>query len=143
LISLLSAKSLSRSTLRDNLLESGQNVLQYSFVRVPKSDHAIVDKSKIVDYLLCAQHPDGAPKAAFFNRFGFSVNAWKVFAKALREHAMLNRVQLMVETSFGIRYSVEGRIHSPDGRDPVVRSVWISENSEGYPRLITAYPVKE
>ncbi len=42
---------------------------------------------------------------------------------------------------FGIRYVIEGPLNSPDGRSPLVRTVWFIESSEDMPRLITAYPL--
>lgn len=39
---------------------------------LPNADKAQIDRQKIVNYLLSASHPDGASKAEFFTRFGFS-----------------------------------------------------------------------
>ncbi len=47
------------------------------------------------------------------------------------------------ETGYGRRYSVDGQIRSPDGRNPTIRTVWIIETGLDIPRLITAYPLEE
>lgn len=46
------------------------------------------------------------------------------------------------ETPFGRRYFVEGPLTPPDGRDPLVRSVWLIETRADTPRLVTAYPLR-
>jgi hypothetical protein len=45
------------------------------------------------------------------------------------------------ETGFGTRYLVEGDLPAPDGRSPLVRSVWQFDYGTVAPRLITAYPL--
>jgi len=108
---------------------------------LPHASQAQVTREKIVEYLLCAEHPDGGSKARFFQRFGFSLDNWPVLAEALRQHGLENKIVNAVESAFGWRYIVEGKILSPDGRNPNVRTVWIIENGESAPRLITAHPV--
>jgi hypothetical protein len=45
------------------------------------------------------------------------------------------------DTAFGTRYTVEGKILSPDGRNPRIRTVWLIETGRSGARLITAYPI--
>lgn len=61
-------------------------------------------------------------------------------AEALRQHGLENKIVNAIESPFGCRYIVEGKIMSPDGRNPSVRTVWIVEKGESAPRLITAHP---
>jgi hypothetical protein len=42
----------------------------------------------------------------------------------------------------GCTYLVEGRITTPPGRRPRVRTVWLVEAGELAPRFITAYPLE-
>jgi len=110
-------------------------------MNLPQADRIRVDRSKITEYLLNLSHPDGAGKARFFFRFGFSVNDPDVLVNALRKHGSDNAVSRMVETHFGWRYTVDGVLETPDGRNPMIRTVWIMEEEGDAPRLITAYPV--
>ena len=87
-------------------------------MKLPNSDLVLVEKDKIVNYLLCMDHPDGGSKARFFQRFGFTVEAWSVLAKALSSHGQENEVIIKVESFYGMRYTVEGLIETPDGRQP-------------------------
>lgn len=100
-----------------------------------------MDRDKIVNYLLCMGHPDGQSKARFFIRFGFSLERWVVLAGALRDHGKGNAVVNVVKSRYGARYVVEGDLISPDGCHLRVRTVWIIENGDTVPRLITAHPI--
>jgi hypothetical protein len=112
-------------------------------MKLPNADRAEVRREKLVDYLLSRAHPDGAGKAAFFERFGFSTAAWQVLRDALLEHAREHEVVETGTSDFGTRYTVEGPIRSPDGRDPRVRSVWFIDVGAPDPRLLTAYPQRK
>ena len=109
-------------------------------MNLPSGGQAFVSEEKIKGYLLSPSHPTGGGKAAFFCRFGFDASDWRVLAEALLRHAEANEVAKVEDTPFGTRYTVEGRLKSPDGRDPMVRVVWFIEHGEETPRLVTAYP---
>jgi hypothetical protein len=110
-------------------------------VKLPNHDQAVVPREKIVNYLLSLVHRDGRSKALFFSGFGFSVDAWQTLADALLRHAADHEVAKIEPSSFGIRYIVEGELHAPDGRTPLVRVVWFIGTDEELPRLATAYPL--
>jgi hypothetical protein len=101
---------------------------------------AIVDERKR-RYLLSASHPAGRTKAIFFERFGFRASAWRFLRGALVAHAASGEVTSEMTTPFGIKYTVEGPVAAPDGRNPWVLTVWFRRNGETAPRLVTAYPV--
>lgn len=109
-------------------------------MKLPNADQAQVEREKITGYLLSTTHPDGTSKAKFFCRFGFHIENWEVLAEALQKHGERHPVIKTVESAFGTRYTVEGKIETPDGRTPRVRTVWIIEKGSDKPRLITAYP---
>ena len=107
---------------------------------LPNSNRTRVDRAKIADYLLSLSHPDGRSKAEFFMRFGFKVEDWEALANALREVGISNPVTSLVESAHGTRYTVDGPLRAPDGRAPMVRTVWIVDSGNP-PRLITAHPL--
>ena len=108
---------------------------------LPDRDRARVDQTKITVYLLSQSHPDGRTKAEFFMRFGFRIDKWQELAEALRAVGTSNPVVAIVESSHGVRYTVDGLMRAPDGREPKVRTVWIVEPRGSGPRLITAHPL--
>lgn len=107
---------------------------------LPDAADAIVPERKVVAYLLSETHPDGRGKARFFASYGFSAADWQTLAVALRRHAVEQPVAERVETVFGVRYAVDGILHAPDGRTPMVRTVWFIGPHDRSPRLVTAYP---
>jgi hypothetical protein len=111
-------------------------------MKLPNPDHLVVEREKIVNYLLNTEHPYGSSKAAFFAAHGFKIERWEQLANALRQHGQTHDVKRAKETGFGPRYSVEGELIAPDGRFPLIRSVWQLDGGEVAPRLITAYPLE-
>ena len=107
---------------------------------LPDAGRTHVERSKIIDYLLSLAHPDGRSKAAFFMRFGFRSDRWDVLAEALRTTGTSHPVVSVVESAHGTRYTVDGPMQAPDGRAPMVRTVWIVEAGRA-PRLVTAHPL--
>ena len=55
-------------------------------MKLPRANQARVDESKVAEYLLARDHPDGGSKARFFERFGFHAAEWIVLSAALKEH---------------------------------------------------------
>ena len=110
-------------------------------MKLPNAHLAVVERTKLAEYLLNPVHQYGASKALFFLSFGFEVGAWEVLAAAFREHGQRHEVKAQEETPFGPRYEVEGHLHTPDGRNPHIRTVWQMDKGQLAPRLITAYPV--
>jgi hypothetical protein len=109
---------------------------------LPGADRIVIFRAKLVGYLLNAAHPDGGPKARFFERFGFAAGRWRELADALRRHAQTHPARAE-PSPYGTRWIVEGTISTPSGRSPRVRSVWFTDTAGAAPRLVTAYPLPE
>lgn len=100
----------------------------------------VVERQKVVDYLLNPAHPDNGGKAQFFMSKGFAVSTWETFAAALRQLAIESPVATTTQTEHGTKYIVEGPLQTPAADRPIVRSVWIIDAGAANPRLVTAYP---
>ncbi len=109
-------------------------------MKLPNSDLATVDRDKITEYLLSDAHPDGSHKARFFKRFGYQSGRWERLEHDLRAHARRHSVVKTVESEHGVRYTMEGMMEAPDGRNPRIRTVWFIQKNSTRPRFITAYP---
>ena len=109
---------------------------------LPHAHLARIDQEKITGYLLSFVNPRGRAKADFFLRFGFSAARWEELAEALRRHAASHAVARVLETAYGPRYHVDGEMETPDGRSPLVRTVWQIDLGSDHPRFITAYPYR-
>ncbi len=109
-------------------------------MKLPNAHLAIVDREKIVDYLLNPAHPDNGGKAKFFLGHGFTAEQWQDFAEALRRLGGSFPVIERVESQHGVKYIVIGRIETASGRSPSLHTVWIVDKGNENPRLVTAYP---
>ena len=116
-----------------------ENLIQEE-MKLPNAEYALVEQSKIVDYLLALDHRDGSSKANFLLRFGFNREHWQILAQALRVHGASYAVSSVTDTPHGPMFTVDGILVTPDGRNPVMRSVWIIDLGNDFPRLVTAYP---
>jgi hypothetical protein len=97
---------------------------------VPNRDQAIIDLAKVSDYLLSGTHPVGRAKARFFNRFGFREDPPGELVQALLDHVRGGTASQAEPSAYGTRYRVDGPLTSPNGRNPLVSSVWIILDGE-------------
>ena len=111
--------------------------------KLPAADRAVVELTKLTDYLLNAGHPDNGGKARFFEALGFSATEPKLLVAALKDLAASGEVVLQVSSAHGTKYVVDGHLESPGGRRFFVRAIWIVDKGQELPRLVTAYPREE
>ncbi len=108
--------------------------------RLPNAHQAVVAEAKIARYLLDHDHPDGAPKARFLERFGFSPSRPADLREALLAHVATYDVDVERSTEFGMMYEIVGPLPSPDNRNPTIRTVWIIDDGSEPPRFVTLVP---
>lgn len=109
-------------------------------VKLPNYPKAVIPESKITDYLLSTTHPSGRGKAIFFMHFGFSIEKWYELANALLVHAAEHDISGIEPSPFGMRCIIEGKLHTPVGRKPMIRAIWFIDHGTDIPRFVTAYP---
>jgi uncharacterized protein DUF6883 len=61
----------------------------------------LVERDKVVEYLMNLRHHEGASKARFFLSLGFRPEDWQVLAKALLRIAAEETVTHVVESVHG------------------------------------------
>jgi hypothetical protein len=106
---------------------------------------AIVDRRKVLDYLLNEAHPDNGGKARFFGLLGYSREDPDPLVRALQDVAEHGDVVSSAESAHGQKYVVDGLMsgHTQESRQWSIRTVWIIDRGVDAPRLVTAYPGKE
>jgi hypothetical protein len=109
-------------------------------MRLPNAENARVLAVKLTGYLLSTAHPRGRGKALFFHLFGFRHDTPEVLEQALLRHALDNEVVRTIDAPHGTKYEIEGKLLAPDGRTPMVKSVWIIDKGSVVPRFVTALP---
>ena len=60
--------------------------------------------------------------------------------QALRSYVLRHDVAEVEETPYGVKYNVDGELETPDGRNPVVRTVWQVDRGSSDFRFITMIP---
>ena len=109
-------------------------------MKLPNRERAYVAQEKITLYLLSHRNPRARGKARFFSAFGFRIERWRDLADALKVHGATHEVTETLEVDGGVKYVVDGVLDTPDGRNPLVRTVWMVDAGNSVPRFITAYP---
>lgn len=112
-------------------------------MKLPNAHLAVVDQDKITGYLLNPAHPESGGKAPFFISLGFPREDWQSLATAIRKLATTSLVTKKMESPHGLKYILEGKIETPSGKSPTVRTIWIVDRGTETPRLVTAYPSKD
>ena len=112
-------------------------------MKLPGADKIMVEREKIVEYLLNAMHPDNGGKARFFLDLGFDRNDWQPLAAALIKACESHPVSKTVAAPHGMKYIVDVRIETPVGKRPMVRTLRIVDLGLDRPRLVTASPREE
>lgn len=92
---------------------------------LPNVERAVVDRTKVRDYLLSPVHPIGRFKAAFFRSLGYTQDGWEELARDLRMLAESGNVIVGEANQYGQKYLVRGSLTGPSGRTAIVVSVWI------------------
>lgn len=110
---------------------------------LPAADRAVVELTKVTDYLLNPGHPDNGGKARFFESCGFPASEPSRLVAALKDVAASGEVVFQVSSTHGTKYVVDGHLESAEGQRRFVRTVWIVDTGQEFPRLVTAYPREE
>jgi len=111
-------------------------------MKIPNNNLSFVADNKIRNYLLSDIHEIGKHKADFFKRFGFDLSDVETFKVSLIQHSIDRDIEKTKDLDFGIKYELKCEIKTPDERNPCIVTVWIVENGQEEPKLVTAYPAK-
>jgi hypothetical protein len=112
-------------------------------MKLPNAGLAKVEREKITEYLLNADHPDNGGKAAFFMAGGYRRDDWHALARSFRRIAITYLVTHSIESVHGKKYIIDGAIETPTGKSPTVRTIWFLDSGETIPRFVTAYPQRK
>lgn len=108
------------------------------------AQRATIDGRKILFYLLDPDHPKGGPKARFLARFGFTRGAPELLVKALMRHFENGDRVEVIDTEWGPRLHVGGPLWTPDGRAPMMRTVWqMTADGSGEAAFVTVKPLRK
>lgn len=109
-------------------------------MNIPNAERAIVEPSKVRDYLLSPTHAVVRFKAAFFGRLGYAQDNWRELQRDLALIAQCDTAVPGQFSRFGAKYEVSAILRGPSGRSAAVVTVWMLRTGETTPRFVTAYP---
>ena len=107
---------------------------------IPNAPKALIDSTKVRDYLLSSSHPIGRFKQPFFVALGYSRGQWQQLEADLLELAVSGDARIGQKTKYGQKYEVRSRLEGPSGKSAEVVGVWIILENEEIPRFVTAFP---
>jgi len=100
----------------------------------------LIDETKIRDYLLSMDHPEGVAKFRFFLRLGFHPRSWRRLEQALRSQLRSGDLAEVEDMEYGRKVVIVGSIEGLNGLRSTLRTVWIQRREEKVLRFVTAYP---
>jgi hypothetical protein len=107
------------------------------------AEDAVIEPSKLRDYLLSDEHPDGRSKARYLAQLGYERQSWSRLAEDLRRQILTLDARQLGESRWGSKYEILGLLRGPNGRAAGIRSIWIVLPHERQARFVTLTPWKE
>lgn len=99
----------------------------------------VIERRKILEYLLSPTHHVGQYKAEFFRTLGYHQLNWTLLQKDIRGLLRRNPDQAG-QTPHGTKYTLSGTITGPNGKSALILTVWIVHPASNILRFVTAYP---
>ena len=107
---------------------------------LPNASEAIIEPSKVRDYLLSPSHPIGRFKATVFNALGYKQQDWETLRDDLLAIAHAGEAVPGTPGMYGLKYEVSGKLTGPNGRVGSFKTVWLLMSETSVPRFVTAFP---
>ena len=101
---------------------------------------AVVEPSKVRDYLLSRSHPVGRFKAVVFLALGYTQENWEKLRDDLLAIARTGEAVPAEPSTYGQKYEVSGKLIGPNRQFGYFKTIWLVESEKSVPRFLTAYP---
>ena len=101
---------------------------------------AIVEPSKVREYLLSQSHPVGRFKSVVFTAIGYTQENWQILRDDLLALARSGVAVPGQVSPYGQKYEVSGKLTGPLGRAASFTTVWLVKPDDPAPRFVTAFP---
>lgn len=110
-------------------------------MKLPHNKNAYIPEEKLTEYILSETHAVGKLKAKFFRAVGFDETNVLALKESLLSIASSQEVKDVIKSQHGIKYVLDGKIQTPNGRIVQLRTIWILELDQKTPRFVTVYPI--
>jgi len=109
-------------------------------MKLPNLENAVIEPSKLTEYLLNVEHKRGGDKARLLIQFGYSRDNWQQLEADIRQYHLNADINVVRETPYGTRYEISQFLQTPTGRPLLVKTAWQIDRGTDCPRLITLVP---
>lgn len=109
-------------------------------MKIPNSDQAVIESTKLTDYLLNIQHKKGDSKAKLLIKCGYSLDNWQQLELDIRRFHLNSDVTVSKSTMYGVRYEILTNLITPNNEVLFVKTVWQIDIGTDIPRFITLVP---
>ena len=96
----------------------------------------IIQKEKILDYLLSPVHSKGQGKAEFFGSLGYHQLLWRTLEHDIRNLAPDNLIEAGAN-EYGVKFIAKGIIVGPNGKSARILTVWMVYFGDDVLKFIT------
>ena len=93
--------------------------------------------------MLSETHSVGKAKAKFLRSAGFNESNVDLLKKGLLDIALAGAIAGEVTSVHGVKYVIDGQLQTPTEDVLKIRTVWIIDQGQTRPRLVTAYPARD
>ncbi len=108
-------------------------------MKLPNSENAVIDITKLREYSLNRLHEGGKHKARVFQAaLGLTVNDAEWLRDIILRAVQTDEASSPAVSPFGIKYAVDIFVEHK-GRGALVRTAWIIEYGLDFPRLTSCY----
>lgn len=104
-------------------------------------EQVVISQDKLLRYLLLPREEND--KSKFLASAGYTLATWEVLERDLRQLARSQEISDLETSPYGIKYTVPGTLHGPNGRTLRLMTVWMTLAATGETRLVTLFPNKE
>lgn len=125
--------------LSPRLDSSSGEELQEAEVDIGVFEAVVIEREKVLDYLLSPTHHVGQYKAEFFRSLGYHQLLWRVLESDIRD-LLKGELLHAGQTLHGTKYTFKGSLTGPNGRSARILTVWIVRPAQNVLRFVTAYP---
>lgn len=109
-------------------------------MNLPNPENAFIRPEKLSEYLLSESHSSGRSKARYLRAVGFNETNVELLRGGLIRIAQSSEVVNTVTTSHGEKFIIDGELLAPNGNLIRLRTIWIIDTGQTWPRFVTAYP---
>jgi hypothetical protein len=111
--------------------------------KLPNSQQAFIDTTKLTSYCLNPEHSEGQHKAAVFKAaLNIGLAETEILKNALLQAVQNYSVTAIESNLYGQKYLLEFEMQYQN-KVAIIRSVWLMRHNENFARLVTCYVLKE